>query len=104
MGETTALQDRLDEMADEKLDEDIVEITKAITTPLYSGWGSIEVRMKARNESVTVSLSEVINGLCKALRSTLQDRRREEQTAQFINKVDHLDDQINVLREEVGLD
>lgn len=103
MGNTTALQDRLNETADEKLEKDISEVKDAITAHFYSGWGNTEVRMEAGNESVTVRLSDVVIGISGALRKSLQDRRRNDETEAFMDKVNNLGDEIDSLRDEVGL-
>ncbi len=103
MTEPTALQDRLNEIADEKLEKDIAEVKAAITAHFYSGWGSADVRLKAGNNSVTARLSDVINGISNALRKTLQEDRRNEETEAFMDKVNSLGDEITALRDEVGL-
>lgn len=103
MAKTTALQDRLNEIADEKLEKDICEVQKAITTHFYSGWGSIKIRMNVGNEEVTARLSDVVNGISSTLRETLQEDRRNEETEAFMDKVNSLGDEIDSLRDEVGL-
>ncbi len=103
MGDTTALQDQLNAIADAKLEQDIVKVQQAITAHFHSGWGSVEVRMKAGNESVTVRLSDVVTGISNTLRKILQDRRRDDETEAFMDKVNNLGDEIASLRDEVGL-
>lgn len=103
MAKTTALQDRLNKIADEKLEKDISEVQKAITAHFYSGWGNIEVSLKVGNEEVTARLSDVVKGISDTLRDTMRTRRRDEETAAFMDKVDHLGNEIDSLRDEVGL-
>ena len=103
MTDTTELQARLNDRADEKLNEELKKIRTAIVYPLWSGWGSIKITMKTGNESVTVELSKLMDGLTKSLRKHLEERWREEETKKFMNKVEHLGDEIDALRDEAGL-
>ena len=103
MGKTTTLQASLNDIADDKLDRDIEHVKGAIVKHLYTGWGRTPVTMKAGNESVTVHLTDVVDGIATMLRKTLEERRRAEETQAFMNKVDSLGNEIDALRDEVGL-